>query len=198
MACVIGSIFRFCITDNELRPERMNAIYYKSTSDEPVNALASYREQKESYARLFDPLTNHFNAKAIFTYSHHGVSFYSIAFNDYESLEDKDLWTKPDFRSACACRVRSSVKGKDNSQRLKALKEKYDSLIPKDAESPSLHPFYDSIGTNWGDLVFSGMKWFEYDGAVYIATSLKLTKNVIEITGSEFSTAELESKQKSE
>ncbi|ENM5750401.1 hypothetical protein V4V53_002148 [Vibrio mimicus] len=176
----------------------MNAIYYKSTSNEPVNALASYRQQKESYARLFDPLTSHFNAKAIFTYSNHGVSFYSIAFNDYESLEDKDLWTKPDLKSAYACRVRSSVNGKENAKRLKALKEKYNSLIPKDAESPSLHPFYDSIGTNWGELVFSGMKWFEHDGAVYIATSLKLTKNVIEITGSEFSTAELASKQKSE
>lgn len=169
----------------------MNALYYKSINDEPAKALAEYEQAKKAYGKLFEQLTNHFNATAIFHFSNHGMTFYGISFNDYESVQDKELWTKPDHKSKGACRIRSSVRGKGNAQKLKALKETYDSLLPKNAEPPSRYPFYDSIGTNWGDILFSGLKWFVHEGSVYIATGLKLTKNVTEITGSEFSDAEL-------
>ncbi|MBY7923760.1 hypothetical protein KW453_15980 [Vibrio fluvialis] len=176
----------------------MNQIYFKTTNSDAAKAHENYEKAKVEYQQLFQPLADEFDAKPVFSYSIHGMRFYDLAFNDYENVPDKDLWTKPDHKYGGACRIRSSVRGKGNAARLKNLRERYEDLIPKNANTPSRDQFYESIGVSWGDIMFSGLKFFVHDGVVYLATGLKLTKNVVEITGSEFLSAEEAYNQKSE
>lgn len=168
----------------------MTTMYFKTTTDDAAKALEQYEKERKEYGNLFQPLADEFNANPIFTYDIHGMRFYDLAFKDYASVQDKDLWTKPDSKHAYACRIRSSVRGKENIERLKELKERYKNLVPKGIEAPSRYPFYESLGVSWGDFVFAGLKTFVHEGVVYLATSLSLTKNVVEIKGGEFATAE--------
>lgn len=176
----------------------MTTMYFKSTSDEPAIAIKAYQESIKHYSSQFNPLEAEFNATAIFSYDVHGMRFYDLAFNDYQNLPDKDLWTKPDPKYKNACRIRSSVRGKENMARLNELKQRYESLLPKDIEKPCRHEFFDSIGVSWGDLIFCGLDFFVHNDEVYLATSMNLTKNVVEITGSTFDAAKKAHNQKSE
>lgn len=176
----------------------MTTMYFKSTNGDAAKAIEEYEKAKNAYQKLFQPLADAFNAEAIFTYSVHGMRFYDLAFKDYQNVPDKDLWTKPNPKYKDACRIRSSVRGKENIARLKELESRYLSLLPKDIDTPSRNQFYETIGISWGDIVFSGLKFFVHEGTTYLATGLELTKNVVEITGSEFAAAEKSYNQKSE
>ncbi|GHX29987.1 TPA: hypothetical protein AB5C23_001252 [Vibrio cholerae] len=176
----------------------MTTMYFKSTNGDAAKAIEEYEKAKDAHQKLFQPLADAFKAKPIFVYNIHGMHFYALAFNDYDTVADKDLWTKPDHKYGGACRIRSSVRGKGNIARLKELRGRYESLLPKEVETPSRDPFYETIGISWGDIVFSGLKLFAHEGTAYLATGLELTKNVVEITGSEFAAAEKSYNQKSE
>ena len=49
--------------------------------------------------------------------------------------------------------------------------------------------FYESMGTNWGDVLVCGISYFVHDGDIYVATSGNLKENMTEITTSEYSQA---------
>ncbi|EIY4766811.1 hypothetical protein MM188_003193 [Vibrio cholerae] len=163
--------------------------YYKSTNLDPFMALSAYEAEREAYKAEFEAFAEKFDAKAVFVYDHHGMRFYGLDLKDFEKREDQDLWRKPDARYNRASRIRSSVRSKGNTERLNALKGKYQSLLPS-LENPSRAAFYESLGVSWGDLFFCGLKWFKHNQVVYLATGLKLTKNVTEILGSEYAEAE--------
>ncbi|NGZ17536.1 hypothetical protein G6Z94_09285 [Vibrio aestuarianus] len=169
--------------------------YFKSTNEVVLSTWNSYHQQCEALKKSFNEFAHHFDAEAVFTYQVTGHEFYALVLNNYESRADADLWTKPLSREANTSRVRSSIKGKDNAQRLRELKAKYKELKPSQTKIP-LDDMYEAIGTHWGDIAFTGIQWFEFDGAIYIASSLNLSKNVEEITGSEFQTAKQDKEAK--
>ncbi|AUR92684.1 coil containing protein [Vibrio phage 1.175.O._10N.261.55.B3] len=79
---------------------------------------------------------------------------------------------------------------------LKSLQDEY-SEMTNGVENISFDDFFESIGTDWGNLMFSGLNWFECDGFVYLASGMDLSSNATEILGSEFEAAQLKSKGQS-
>ncbi len=58
-------------------------------------------------------------------------------------------------------------------------------------DSVEADPLYESMGMNWGELLFGGgFTMFAHNGAIYLRTGAKVGPMMTEILGSEFSAAE--------
>lgn len=52
-----------------------------------------------------------------------------------------------------------------------------------------LAPVLAAMGTDWGNLFFTGIAFFQHDGAIYVSTSAKLAPCMVEILASEYNAA---------
>lgn len=168
--------------------------YFKNTNPEALDAWeaqeqgkAKLRDESESFAAEFD-------GKAILSSSADSHSFCGVKLNNYHARPDNILWTSPD-RSSGVSRPRSTLKKRPEwtkdqfvefKRQLEQLEQRY-----KAAQWPARidrEPFWNAIGTSWGELLFAGISAFEYAGALFIKTGLKL-EGCSEILGSEYDAA---------
>ena len=196
--------------------------YYKTNCEKALKAISQMNQQKDELVKKIDKIAAHFNARAMTSTSTTGVRFGGLALNNYQGYsweknqpirEDKILWTAPDTNDISWPRTsltkkhfESLIRGMDDQSakelmkakrlELKLLQDEYAEMT-KGVESVSFDSFFESIGTDWGNLMFSGLNWFECDGFVYLASGMDLSSSATEILGSEFELAQSKSKGKS-
>lgn len=168
--------------------------YFKNTNQA---ALAAWVAQEQGKARLRedgDKFAAEFDGKAVFSSSADSHSFCGVKLNDYHARPDNILWTSPD-RVSGVSRPRCSLKKRPEwtkeqfvefKRQLEQLEQRY-----KSAPWPARidrEPFWNAIGTSWGELLFAGISAFEHCGALFIKTDLKL-EGCTEILGSEYEAA---------
>ncbi len=196
--------------------------YYKTNCGKVLKAISQMNQQKDELVIKIDKIAAHFNARAMTSTSTTGVRFGGLVLNNYQGYsweksqpirEDKILWTAPNTNNISWPRASLTnkhfeplIRGMDDqtakelikSKRLelKSLQDEY-SEMTKGVENISFDSFFESIGTDWGNLMFSGLNWFECDGFVYLASGMDLSSNATEILGSEFEAAQLKSKGQS-
>lgn len=165
--------------------------YYRVTTPTVLQAWASYSEEVRALQAKGDAFAAMYpNAKAVFSYSVHGTSFYGLKFSPAMPPE---LWTLPDAKAGDTQRPRLSLSKKSSAawrrsaaQQLKDLNAGWTENLPRDR--PSLDSFWKSIGTDWGILMFVGIQYHlaPDSSAIYIATKRPLAPHCTEITGGEF------------
>lgn len=195
----------------------MTTKYFKTNNPEILAAHATILAETDKLVEASKAFASQFNAKNIMSTSMTGRSFAGLELNGYypylfgndgETREDKHLWTEPNKHNISRPRTSLNVKkfkeqfaGQDISkeaidEKVKAAKADLAELNKKYNEGVSqlskvdFEPFFNSFGTNWGDLMFSGLKWFELDGYVYFATGADFRDRMTEILGSEFEAAD--------
>ena len=129
-----------------------------------------------------------FNAEdVIYEQSASDISFGGLAFSPEK---DRKFWTIP-TRNDPFQNPRASLKKACKQDRLehKALLKKWNDNRPKVCVSKD--KLYESIGTNWGNLMFSsgGFSLFRHNSFIYVKTSVSLNEHMTEILGSEFKSA---------
>lgn len=164
--------------------------FYKTTDASVLAAHANFEAAKDALIEKANALGKEFDGKPKFSSDVNRFKCAHLVLNNYCLREDKDLWTKPDKHNLSAPR-RGKVKGKTKEQ--KELLERYWEMFPESVET---NPLYESMGLNWGDLLFGGgLTMFAHDGAIYLRTGAKVGPMMTEILGSEFNAAELSLRQ---
>ncbi|MFQ2052071.1 hypothetical protein ACK335_03280 [Aeromonas veronii] len=159
--------------------------FYKTTDAKVLAAHAAFEAAKSALIEKANILGKEFDGKPKFSSDVHQFKCAHLVLNNYSQREDKDLWTKPDQHYLSAPR-RGKVKGKAKEQ--KELQDRYWDMFP---ESVDANPLYESMGLNWGELLFGGgFTMFAHDGAIYLRTGAKVGPMMTEILGSEFNSAE--------
>lgn len=159
--------------------------YYKSNNSVVPAAYAQLKADLADMKFQCDAFAEAFDAKANYSYGVNGHRLYGFALNNYDTREDIPLWTKPDSKRGNTSRIRASIKTTALKGPLKELKARYDSLKPGVTEV-SYDPLFESMGISWGDVLISGIEHIPFNGVVYVCTKCNLSKNVIEITASEY------------
>ncbi len=162
--------------------------FFKSNHADVYRAWESYQHQVDKMKDEHYAFADYFDAEPVFALSFMGHAFAGLVLNHAKTRADAEFWTKPEPSNGNISHLRSRVKGKESMSKLRDLKTKYAELEPK-LSKVSLDELYASIGTNWGDFVFSGLNLFAVNGVVYIYTSVEPRKNVEEITESDFKAA---------
>ncbi|WP_421180390.1 hypothetical protein [Aeromonas enteropelogenes] len=163
----------------------MSTCYYKTIDAGVLAAHANFEAAKNALFEKANALGKEFNGTPKFSSDVNRFKCAHLVLNNYYQREDKDLWTKPDKHSLSAPR-RGKVKGKTKEQ--EALRERYWEMFP---EPVNTNPLYESMGLNWGDLLFGGgFTMFAHDGAIYLRTGAEVGPMMTEILGSEFEAAE--------
>lgn len=188
--------------------------YYKTSDEKVLSAIRKLNKEKDELIAKSNILAAKFNAKAMTSTSTTGARFAGIVLNNYHGFswgrgspirEDKILWTAPNSNNISWPRssltkkhfepwvrgmddVEKSDYIRDKRAQLKDLQSEYNSLSAG-INSIRFDDFFESIGTDWGNMMFSGIKWLELDGIVYLATSQDLANVADEILGSEFEAA---------
>lgn len=158
--------------------------FYKSESaviawDYYYESLNAMKKECDAFALVFG------GNGALISFTITGHSFYGIDFKGCVP-ENSELWTKPRKQNEFTAHPRSSVKGKDLKLALKELNDKYKALRPN-VTTLRFDPIYEALGTNWGDVMFSGMQWFKQGDFIYFSTGT--SSSAEEIMGSEFEAA---------
>ncbi len=164
-------------------------------------------ENCKKFAELFDGVN-------MMSTSSTGRSFGGLKLNNYYPdifnssspvREDTHLWTVPDQHGISWPRKAIDIKkfkkiisdkDVDVKEAVKKAKADLDELRDKwsnervGMEPVSFDPFFKSFGTDWGNLMFSGLRWFPHDGHIYFETGADFRDRMTEILGSEFEAAE--------
>lgn len=162
--------------------------YYKTnnanillTHDEFNTKCTELRKQAIEWATLF-------NAEPVYQNTAEHLLLYGIRLNNFDSRNDTQYWTNPSPDSKCSRpRTRLKLNHQLFKDELAELTTKYFNMRPK-IDKISREDFLKSMGTSWGNLLFSGFAYFPLNGCIYIATGANLT-NCTEILGSEYELA---------
>lgn len=157
--------------------------HYKTTDPRVTDAWAQHFKEKEQMNTEMKAFAVHFDAEAVFVRDIHGIHFHGLQLKNFNERSDADLWTKPS-KDFSVSRPRATCKGK--ADELKALQEKYKSLMPI-CDEASYEPVYHALGFDWTALFFGGISFFHLDGVFYLRTSFALN-DATEILASEFET----------
>jgi hypothetical protein len=185
--------------------------YYKTNCEKVTGAIRELNSAKDSLVSKVDNIAKHFNARAMTSTSTAGVRFGGLNLNNYHGYgwgsksparEDKILWTTPNSNNISWPRsnltkshFKDYIRGMNEDEQKAFIKQKRDDLkslqleyneMTKGIDSVSFDGFFESIGTDWGNLMFSGLNWFEFDGFVYLSSGTDFSSNASEILGSEF------------
>lgn len=158
--------------------------FYKTNDAGVLAAHAAFEAAKNTLIEKANELGKEFDGKPKFSSDVNRFKCAHLVLNNYHQREDKDLWTKPDQHHLSSPR-RGKVKGKVKEQ--KVLLDRYWEIFPPAVDKGSL---YDSMGLDWGELLFGGFTMFSHDGAIYLRTGAKVGPMMNEILGSEFNAAE--------
>lgn len=167
----------------------MTTRYFKIENE---SALAAWDAEQKEIEALFEsvkPLVDRFGGMALYSNSADSYGFAGLSF--LGEPENPELWTKPQSQNGNTQRPRTSLRKatKEQRQQLAELQKEWDALYPKNSRVDR-DPLYKSIGTHWGQLLFSGLTIFRRGDCIYAATSAALeVDGLSEITGSEFNQA---------
>lgn len=167
----------------------MSTAFYKSSDSELMAAWSTYKAEVGSVRAAGKEFAAHFGGKLLMHSDFHGCSVAGVCF---QPAKDDPLWTKPDAQRAGEQHPRYSLrKGtKEQRQALAELLMEWSKHFPK--QKADLAPVLAAMGTDWGDLFFCGIAYFQHGGAIYVSTSAKLAPCMVEILASEFNTAKAE------
>ncbi|HEY0200777.1 MAG TPA: hypothetical protein VGC24_03695 [Burkholderiaceae bacterium] len=110
-----------------------------------------------------------------------------------------DIWTVATEKGHWFQRPRGVAKKGTTLERreeLKQLRAEWERQLPKGRCTNEA--LCTALGTNWGELIFTGIAMFIWQGAIYVETTAKLTPHMVEILGSEYVLAKeaMEAKKK--
>lgn len=170
----------------------MSKAYYKTSAPEVLAALDERTEKCAALRARGQALQAHFGAKDLIV-SSNSIDGYRIRGIAFDPPKDRRLWTVPD-REACGMqRPRQSITKATPEEKaeLARLKADWKELFP--TEAVPFEPVLRAMGTSWGNLMFGGgFSMFKRDGVVYVAASIKLNEQMVEILASEYQAAEAE------
>lgn len=161
------------------------SVSYKTSDPAALAAFAEFTAKRDALAEQARLIGATFDGKPIFSNSLGDVSFAGLVLNNYQSREDKALWTAPD-RQIRVSRPRAGRVTSETKEAQAALRELYISMLPATVR---FEPVWDAMGVSWGNLLFSGYRLFELDGAIYFQSSAPVGQVMTEIMGSEFNDA---------
>lgn len=167
----------------------MTTRYFKIENESALAAWDAEQKEKNALYESTKPLADRFGGKPLFSTTHDSYGFAGLRF--FGEPENPELWTKPQSQNGNTQRPRTSLRKatKEQRQQLAKLQKEWDALYPKN-NRVDRDPLYKSIGTHWGQLVFSGLTIFRRGDCIYAATSAALeVDGLSEITGSEFDQA---------
>lgn len=161
--------------------------YWKFTSKEALAAWddmerqeAELKSQGESFAALFD-------GKPVYQKTMCDWRFYGVRFDGHVYVA-ADLWTKPTSKNGYSQQPRVKVPAslKRESEALWQLWNAQRPSVTADREA-----FYESIGLDWGNLLFSGFSMFRHGDVIFAETGAtpKAEAGGVEILGSEYGAA---------
>ncbi|MGN6234969.1 hypothetical protein [Dyella sp.] len=173
----------------------MSTRYYRLEYPEAIAAWEDYERAcyaLEARAKAF--AEQYPNAKPVFASSIHGLRFHGLRFTP---PNPSPLWTIPRESDGHVQRPRSSLPRSFKGDRAAANKElnalndawRADGMTRIGGGAVQSDLLWASFGTNWGELLFSGIQRFRSGEAIYVATSAKLDPRAVEITGGEFDAA---------
>lgn len=167
----------------------MTTRYLKIENESALAAWDAEQKEKDALFESVKPLVERFGGRALYSTSADSYDFAGLRFSG--EPENPELWTKPQRQNGDTQRPRNSLRKatKEQREQLAALQKEWDSLYPKN-KRVDRDPFYKSIGTHWGQIIFSGLTIFRRGDCIYAATSAALeVDGLSEITGSEFDEA---------
>lgn len=166
--------------------------YYKTNDPTALAARKQYLadcDQLRAAANAF--ATRYPGAKPVFKHSAHGLHLYGLRFTP--ELKDP-LWTKASAGTGMIQRPRTSpLKGSKGEERRRQIEQLAELNIAYREHFPQCEAdqelVWKALGTDWGSVMFGGMKYFDHDGHLYMRTSAKLADYCVEILGSEYDLA---------
>lgn len=162
------------------------SISYKTTDQAVLAALAEFQAKRDALSEQARIIGAVFDGKPIFSCSVGDVSFAGLVLNNYQSREDKALWTTPD-RDTKVSRPRAARVAGVTKEEQAALRDLYMRMLPATATFDAV---WEAMGVNWGNLLFGGgYHLFELNGVLYFQSSAPVGEVMTEILGSEFNEA---------
>lgn len=172
----------------------MTVRYYKAVAgSEPATSFKILDQLSKEMSMVNQSFAQLFDGVAVYATSADSRRFAGIRLKDYESRADKHLWTKPTKQNGYVSSVRSKPLSQAHKAEHEALQQRYLKNKPE-LSQVSFDMLYKDLGTNWGELLFTGISFFSHNDDLYISTKASL-KNCTEILGSEYSAAEAESRK---
>jgi len=158
--------------------------YYKTNDPAVLAAYQSLKAQTAVLRQQAKIFGDRFGGEGLVYFSASSRRFAGVRFLHQQPLDIWTAWDKDGMQ-----RPRRKAKAGTPQDRRDALKE----LIAEwEANAPTelvpMDPFFQSVGTDWGNVMFNGASWFQRGEWIYFKTGLKLTAQ--EILGSEFEAAE--------
>jgi hypothetical protein len=157
--------------------------YYRFTSPEAMEASRQYTADCVLLQEQAELLGKEFGGNPVFYSGVHGRGFAGLKFTP---ALDSPLWTKPEKKFGDVQRIRASVKAAMRPEH-DLVKTRWEAFKP--TARPDTAPLFKACGTDWGQLMFSGIGYTLRDDAVYMTTALDLTEHGQEITGGEYQAA---------
>jgi len=163
--------------------------------EQMMDQVRALKAEALAFAEKFDAKPCYCNEVSQFRFS-------GLILKNYYQRSDMALWTSP-IRGVGKSWPRRSLKripawSKEDFTAKKAalaeLQRAYEEAWPV-IDKVDRDPLWDAIGTNWGELAFSGISLFFVDGELYLSTRLEL-KICTEIIGSEYAAAEKRMREK--
>ena len=169
--------------------------FYKSNNDVVPTAWKDFEAKVTKLREEHEAFAEFFNATPAIAFSVNGHRFRGFFLNDFGSREDQDCWTKPRPQNHNISHLRAKVKGEENKAKLAELDAEYEKRKPLESEA-KMDGLLESMGLNWGILLFTGIEWRFIDNALYVKTEATLGENMTEILGSEYNEALAKEKAK--
>jgi hypothetical protein len=168
----------------------MSLRYYKTIEGSAANAAylvvkqqsEIMKQQAKQFAELFD-------GEPLFSTSMTGREFAGIQLNNFENRPDNHLWTKPTSQNGGVSRPRAKPLCAAHKKEQEALNNRYMQNTPAIKEA-SFKPLFESLGSDWGQMLFCGISFFEHERILYISTKAELA-NCTEILASEYLAADI-------
>lgn len=161
--------------------------YYKYATPVALAAWEEYCRQKEELKRACESFCALFGGKPVYFRGAADDRFSGIKFSG-EPYNGHELWTKPVARDSFVQHPRKRVPAalREKSEALHALWNEQRPELKADRE-----PFYQALGLDWGNVVFSGFHMVVRDGVIYVNTGAtpKPEAGGVEILGSEYAAA---------
>lgn len=152
--------------------------FYKTNHESVLNAVKAFHAAK---SELFDEakkFSEKYGGKEVVLHDGISINFAGLKF---DPPKNKELWTIANYKNHFVQSPRKVTQNKE-------LYKQYHADFP--SKRVTLNEFYKALGTDWGNVIFNGLGWFEgADGYIYVDYDLKLADHMIEILGSEYEEA---------
>lgn len=162
--------------------------YYKTNNPLVLAAFKQLKDDREILIAKGKAFAEKFGGDSIMVRSSHEFRvFDGLRFNPEKTDQ---FWTKPNKQINYAQKPRScgsTAVRAGKTELAKLIKEWYDNY-PQD--KVSIDPLYEALGTNWGEVMFSGLGWIDGGDYFFVSTHLSLSENLQEITVTEYRAAE--------